>query len=83
LQHLANLKNLQYLNLSGTAITKELVDAFKNLTALKNLYLFNCRISPSHYSDLKTFLPNAKIDTGGYKVPTFATDTTEVTAASE
>ena len=83
LQHLANLKNLQYLNLTGTAITKESVDAFKNLAALKNLYLFNCRIAPSLYSDLKALLPNAKIDTGGYRVPTFASDTTEVTAASK
>jgi uncharacterized membrane protein/Leucine-rich repeat (LRR) protein len=83
LQHLGNLKNLQYLNLTGTEITKESVDRFRNLTALRNLYLFNCRISPSHYSDLKTFLPNAKIDTGRYQVPTFASDTTEVTAATK
>jgi uncharacterized membrane protein len=83
LRHLGNLKNLQYLNLTATAITIEAVEAFRNLTALKNLYLFDCSISPSHYSDLRALLPNAKIDTGGYRVPTFASDTTEVTAASK
>jgi uncharacterized membrane protein len=80
LQHLGKLKKLQYLNLTGAEITKETVSAVKDLASLKNLYLFHCRISPLEYSDLRKFLPNVKIDTGGYRVPTFASDTTEVTA---
>jgi hypothetical protein len=80
LQHLGELKNLQYLNLTGTEMTKETVSAFRNLASLKNLYLFHCRISPLEYSDLRKLLPNAMIDTGGYRVPTFASDTTEVRA---
>jgi uncharacterized membrane protein len=80
LQHLAKLKNLQYLSLSGATLTKEVVGDFKNLTSLRNLYLFHCRISPVEYSDLKKFLPGVEIDTGGYQVPTFASDTTEVVA---
>jgi hypothetical protein len=80
LPHLGNLKNLQYVNLTGTTITKETANALKNLAALKNLYLFRCKISLHEYSVLKNLLPNVAIDTGGYRVPTFASDTTQVTA---
>jgi uncharacterized membrane protein len=80
LQHLAELKNIQYLSLTGTEITKETVITFKELVSLNNLYLFDCKISPLEYSDLKRLLPKVKIDTGGYRVPTFASDTTEVVA---
>jgi uncharacterized membrane protein len=80
LQHLNKLTNLQYLNLTGTELTKENASALKNLTTLKNLYLFHSRISPLEYSELKKLLPNVVIDTGGYQVPTFASDTTDVLA---
>lgn len=80
LEHLRNLKYLQYLNLTGADLTKENVSALKNLTSLKNLYLFHCGISPLDYSALRNSLPGVAIDTGAYHVPTFASDTTEVTA---
>jgi hypothetical protein len=83
LEHLSDLKNLQYLNLTGTNLTKENVVALKNLSSLKSLYLFHSGISPGDYSDLKSFLPGVEIDTGAYFVPTFASDTTEVTASKK
>ena len=81
LQHLGNLKNLHYLNLTGSVLTKEDLRALKDLTSLRNLYLFRCGISAGDYSDLNKSLPGAQIDTGAYIVPTLASDTTEVTAA--
>jgi uncharacterized membrane protein len=83
LEHLRNLKNLQYLNLTGADLTKENVSALKNLSSLKSLYLFHCGVSPGDYSDLSKSLPGVEIDTGEYLVPTFASDTTEVTDKSK
>jgi len=80
LQHLSELKNLQYLNVTRATITRETVSALKNLSSLKNLYFFQCAIPAEYYVDLRNSLPAVKIDTGGYVVPTFASDTTEVTA---
>jgi uncharacterized membrane protein len=83
LQHLGKLKNLLYLNLTGAEIKNEDVSAFKNLASLKDLYCFRCDISSEAYAELKNSLPTVKIDTGGYVVPTFASDTTEVTASKK
>jgi hypothetical protein len=75
------LKNLLYLNLTRAEIRNENLSVVKSLGSLKTLHLFQCNISSQAYQDLKNFLPNVKIDTGGYFVPTLASDTTEITAA--
>jgi uncharacterized membrane protein len=83
LQTLSRLKNLQYLTLTGIEITKENADALKTLTSLRDLYLFSSDLSALEYAALKNALPKVKIDTGGYRVPTLASDTTEVTSAQK
>lgn len=82
LSHLAVL-NLQYLNLTGADLADESVNALKNLTSLRQLYLYRCGVSPGEYSELRKSLPRAKIDTGSYVVPTLASDTTEVTTGRD
>jgi uncharacterized membrane protein len=83
LNHLAELKNLQYLNLTGVEITPQNANALKGLVALNKLFLFQCQITPSLYTELRTALPGVAKDTGGYQVPTLESDTTEVTVGKE
>jgi uncharacterized membrane protein len=81
LQYFSKLKNLLYLNLTRAEIGNENLSVVNSLGSLKTLHLFQCNISSQVYQDLRKLLPNVKIDTGGYFVPTLASDTTEVTAA--
>ncbi|MCR6721894.1 MAG: hypothetical protein NVV59_16750 [Chitinophagaceae bacterium] len=45
---------------------------------MQHVYLYQTKVGGAEYSLLKQILPQAKIDTGGYIVPTFETDTTEL-----
>lgn len=75
---LASLKNLSLLNLVGTQVTEAGVLQLKGLPQLKTIYLFQSKVAASHFTDLQTQFPHTQLDTGGYQVPTLATDTTEV-----
>jgi hypothetical protein len=83
LQQLKNLHDLQYLNLVGTKITSEGVMQLKSLPRLQQLYLYQTNINKNDFAGIKTIFKKTYIDTGGYFVPTFATDTTEVKAKKE
>src|SRR6188508_208984 len=75
---LQSLVNLQYLNLVGTKVTAQGVVQLKALPKLQALYLYKTFISSSDWSVLKNNFPKVTLDTGGYQVPTFETDTTIV-----
>ena len=78
---LANLKSLQhlrYLNLVGTGVTAQGVMQLKNLKSLQSIYLYQTAVAKSDWSNLKKTFPKTLIDSGGYAVPFFATDTIEV-----
>ena len=75
---LQSLVNLQYLNLVGTKVTAQGVIQLKALPKLQALYLYKTFISSSDWSVLKNNFPKVTLDTGGYQVPTFETDTTIV-----
>ena len=75
---LQSLNNLQYLNLVGTKVTSDGIMQLKNLPRLQALYLYKTFINSSEWSLLKNNFPKVTLDTGGYYVPTFETDTTIV-----
>jgi hypothetical protein len=81
LKALQPLKNLQTLNLVGTAVTAKGLLQLQELKNLRSLYLYQTRISSTGWSAVKNAFPQAQIDTGGYSVPTLASDTTEVKQA--
>jgi uncharacterized membrane protein len=78
---LAKLKTcaqLQYLNLVGTRVTAKGVLALKGLKRLRSIYVYQTAITKSDWPALQSGFPGVVIDSGGYSVPTFVTDTTEV-----
>ncbi len=80
LQQLQPLAGLQYLNLVGTKITAQGIMQLKGLKKMQSLFLYQTNIDKKYFADLKNAFPKTQIDTGGYFVPTLATDTTEVKA---
>lgn len=80
LLQLKNLLNLQYLNLVGTKISSQGVMQLKSLPRLQQLYLYKTNVKSNEFAAIKSVLPKTYIDTGGYVVPTLASDTTEVKA---
>lgn len=80
LQHLQTLANLQYLNLVGTGVTANGIMQLKGLKNMRSLFVYQTAVSKQAYTQLKTAMPKTAIDTGGYAVPTFTSDTTEVKA---
>jgi mono/diheme cytochrome c family protein/uncharacterized membrane protein len=77
---LKKLSQLQYLNLVGTKVTAKGLEQLKDLKDLRKIYLYQASISGSEWSNLKKLFPKTMIDTGGYKVPVLAGDTTEFKA---
>ncbi len=76
IEKLNSLKNLEYLNLVGTSISIQGLEKLNELTSMKSLFLYKTQVSNSDYEKITGFFPKAVIDTGGYQVPTFTTDTT-------
>ena len=75
---LSACKQLKYLNIVGTLVTAKGILALKDLTQLRSVYVYQTGVATSDWPDLEAALPGVKIDSGGYKVPTLATDTTIV-----
>lgn len=73
--NLAGLSSLQYLNLSGTTVNWEGVKKLAALKKLKNLYLYQTAIGKVEAASIRTTFPKTIVDTGGYQVPTLASDT--------
>jgi hypothetical protein len=75
LNNLTKLNKLVSLNLTNTNITEKGVLALKNLVSLNNLFLFNTKIKSSAWKKLVASFAKTKLDSGGYMVPTLASDT--------
>jgi uncharacterized membrane protein/mono/diheme cytochrome c family protein len=75
---LGSLKNLRYLNLVGTKVSAKGVEQLKDLKSLKSLYLYQTQVEKADWPALQKLFPQTHIDSGGYKVPTLAGDTTEL-----
>jgi len=78
IKQLTACKQLKYLNLVGTPVTAQGILALKDLPQLRSVYVYQTGVSESDFPALEAALPGVKIDSGGYKVPTLVTDTTEV-----
>ena len=82
-----NLKQLKIWNLQGAEMPMIQAADLKNLTKLEVIYLFQTHFDPLLIQQIQAQYPAIKVDTGGYKVPTFESDTTvfrreELTAIS-
>ncbi|NCU05112.1 MAG: hypothetical protein GXC73_14120 [Chitinophagaceae bacterium] len=77
--HLQQLPNLQTLNLVGTAVTANGLLQLKSNKQLQAVYIYQSAVDKKEYAALKTAFPETIIDTGGYSVPTLASDTTVFT----
>jgi uncharacterized membrane protein len=83
LKHLANLRGLQVLNITGNKVTAQGLNQLKNLEELKKVYVFNTSVKPADWPQLRETLKRVDIDTGGYRLPMLASDTTEVMNRSQ
>ena len=79
LAHLRTMTSLQYLNLVGTKVSAQGVKSLSQIKSLRSVYLYQTLIKSSEWAALKNSFPNVQIDSGGYSVPIFVSDTTEVT----
>lgn len=78
IQYLNALTQLRYLNLVGTHTTSMALLQLTKLTKLKSLYLYKTGVSAKNIPAIAALFPGAIIDTGGYKVPIYQADTTEL-----
>ena len=78
LASLSVLSQLQSLNVVGTKITATGLLALKDLKALHAVYVYKTGIKNADWSGIKKYFPKVEIDTGGYTVPLFASDTSIV-----
>ena len=80
LKNLILLKNLRYLNLVNTKVSANGISQLKTLSKLQSIYLYQTLVTKQDWPALQKLFPKANIDSGGYAVPTLATDTTTVKA---
>lgn len=72
------LINLHSLNLVGTKVTATGLYTLASLKQLRYLYLYQTAVAPADWPMLLKQLPGIQLDSGGYRVPTFEADTTEL-----
>lgn len=75
---LNNNDQLTYLNLVGTNVDGTGLEELKPLKNLKYVFLYKTKIDGKEWVKLKQLMPEISFDSGGYVVPTLATDTIEV-----
>jgi len=83
LQNLTALANLRYLNLVNTKVTAKGVMQLKTMSKLASIYLYKTLITKNDWARLQHAFSKARLDSGGYIVPTLVTDTTLVKVKKE
>jgi mono/diheme cytochrome c family protein/uncharacterized membrane protein len=78
LMQLKACSGLRYINLINTGITLKGLAQLKDIKSLNSIYLYHSGVHATEWNAVKQLFPKAVIDTGGFVVPTFATDTTEL-----
>jgi len=73
---LQKMERLVFLNLVGTKVTAQGIATLGGLPNLRQLYLYQSGVKPEDLPSLRAKFPRTQIDTGGYRVPVLATDTT-------
>jgi uncharacterized membrane protein/mono/diheme cytochrome c family protein len=74
------LTNLNYLNLVDTKVTAKGILRLKELKSLLSLFLYQTKVNKGDWAALQNAFPKTRIDSGGYFVETFASDTMQVKA---
>ena len=74
--YLHMLDSLISLNLVGTNVSLSGIEKIKNLQKLESIYLYQTKIDEAGFKQINQFFPKAKLDSGNYNVPIFASDTT-------
>ncbi|MEK0413601.1 MAG: hypothetical protein RL070_1089 [Bacteroidota bacterium] len=80
LASLTTLENLESLSITQTKVTADGIGNVSALKKLKKVYLYGTGFTNAAVAALKQKMPGLIIDTGGYKLPILATDTTEAKA---
>ena len=75
LVNLVVLQQLQSLNLVGTKITTTGLMKLKDVKQLQSVYFYRTGIKNADWQMLTKAFPKARLDSGGYQVPLFETDT--------
>jgi uncharacterized membrane protein len=75
---IARLENLRTLNLTGTRVTANGVIKLQPLKKLQKVYLYQTAIRREDWKNLNAAFKNVHLDSGGYQVPFFPSDTMEV-----
>ena len=83
LQNLTALTNLRYLNLVNTKVTAKGIMQLKTMPKLASIYLYKTTVTKKDWLALQQAFPKARLDSGGYIVPTLVTDTTLVKVKKE
>ena len=76
LAYLSELPALNYLNLKGTPVTAQGLEKLAGAPALEHLFIYQTATTGPERQQLAAKMAQVQIDTGGYVVPTFKTDTT-------
>lgn len=74
IKHLSPLTELNYINLVGTKITDTGLVHLTSMKKLKNIFVYQTAVTPKGLEDFSVKLPEARVDTGGYKLPQLASD---------
>ncbi|NLR59068.1 hypothetical protein HGH93_13215 [Chitinophaga polysaccharea] len=69
-------KDLRYLNLAGTTVGSDALAPLKDNKKLEQVFLYQTGVAAASVQQLQRSLPKLKIDTGGYRLPQLASDTT-------
>ena len=80
LAQLTALENLESLSITQTKVTADGIGNVSALKKLKKVYRYGTGFTNAAVAALKQKMPGLLIDTGGYKLPILATDTTEAKA---
>lgn len=78
LQKLANLSNLQTVNLTGNPVSLAGIQQLLPLKELQQVYLYQTKLTGAEINHLQQQWPAVKIDSGGYRLPMLPGDTSEV-----
>lgn len=78
--HLMPLQRLQFINLGQTQVTSNGVQQLAALPVLRQIFLFNSKVSRADYPLLQQKMSLVQMDTGGYQMPLLASDTARLKA---
>ena len=74
IKQLSPLTELNYINLVGTKITDTGLSHLSALKKLKSIFVYQTAVTSEGLKDFSVKLPEARVDTGGYKLPQLASD---------